>query len=49
MWTLFFLIFISIILGIVAWLFFLWYIKSGQYEDIERPKHRMLDDDDEKS
>lgn len=48
MWTLFFLIFLSIVLGVGAWLFFLWSVKSGQYDDVEGPKYRMLDDDDEK-
>ena len=49
MWTLSFLIIISLALGLGAWLFFLWSVKSGQYDDVERPKHRMLDDDDEKA
>lgn len=48
MWTIFLLIFLAIVLGIAAWLFFLWTVKTGQYDDAERPKHRMLDDDDEK-
>ena len=41
------LIILSLTLGIAAWLFFLWSVKSGQYEDVEGPKHRMLEDDDE--
>jgi len=48
MWTLFFLIFLGLCLGIAAWLFFLWAVKSGQYEDPERPKFRMLEDEEEK-
>lgn len=48
MWTIGFLIFLSIILGIGAWLFFIWSVKSSQYDDVEGPKHRMLDDDDKK-
>ena len=47
MWTIGFLIFLSIILGVGAWLFFVWSLKSGQYDDPEGPKHRMLEDDDE--
>jgi len=47
MWTLGFLIFLSIILGIGSWLFFLWAVKSGQYDDPEGPKYRMLEDDDD--
>ena len=43
-----FLIALSLALGVAAWLFFMWSVKSGQYEDPEGPKYRMLDDDDEK-
>ncbi|MBA4373112.1 MAG: cbb3-type cytochrome oxidase assembly protein CcoS [Thermodesulfovibrio sp.] len=48
MWTIGFLIFLSIILGIGAWLFFVWSVKSGQYDDPEGPKYRMLEDEDDK-
>ena len=41
-----FLIVLSLALGVVAWLFFVWTVKSGQYDDPEGPKYRMLDDDD---
>lgn len=41
-----FLIAISLGLGIAAWLAFLWTVRSGQYDDPEGPKYRMLDDDD---
>ena len=34
-------------LGIAAWLVFIWSVKKGEYDDIERPKYRMLDDDDD--
>lgn len=44
-----FLIAISLALGIAAWLGFLWAVRSGQYDDPEGPKYRMLDDDDEPS
>jgi cbb3-type cytochrome oxidase maturation protein len=43
------LIFLSLALGVGAWLFFLWTVKSGQYEDPEGPKYRMLEDDEEAS
>jgi cbb3-type cytochrome oxidase maturation protein len=42
------LIAISIALGVLAWLAFLWSVRSGQYDDPEGPKYRMLDDDDER-
>ena len=41
------LILASLALGFAAWLLFLWAVKSDQFDDVERPKHRMLDDDDE--
>ncbi len=41
------LILISLCAGLAAWFLFLWAVKSGQFDDIERPKYRMLDDDDE--
>ncbi len=47
MWTLAFLIFLSLVLGVGAWLFFLWAVKSGQYDDPEGPKYRMLEDDED--
>ena len=49
MWTLTFLIFLSLVLGIGAWLFFIWSVKSGQYDDVEGPKYRMLDNDEEEA
>ncbi len=42
-----FLIALSLALGVAAWLFFMWSVKSGQYEDPEGPKYRMLHDDDD--
>jgi cbb3-type cytochrome oxidase maturation protein len=41
------LIVVSLLLGLGAWLFFVWSVKSGQYEDPEGPKYRMLDDDED--
>jgi cbb3-type cytochrome oxidase maturation protein len=40
------LIVLSLALGLAAWFFFLWTVRSGQYEDPEGPKYRMLDDDE---
>lgn len=47
MWTLIILIILSLCAGIGAWLFFVWSVKSGQYDDIEGPKYRMLDDEED--
>jgi cbb3-type cytochrome oxidase maturation protein len=44
-----FLIALSLALGVAAWLFFLWSVRSGQYDDPEGPKYRMLQDDDDPS
>ena len=35
-----------VILGIAVWAF-MWAVRSGQYEDMEGPAHRILMDDDE--
>lgn len=38
-----------ILLGLVSVLVFFWAVKNGQYDDMEGPAHRILDDDDIKS
>ena len=43
----FYLIGIGFFVGIAAWFLFIWAVKSGQFDDPEAPKYRMLDDDDE--
>ncbi|GFO65134.1 cbb3-type cytochrome oxidase assembly protein CcoS [Geomonas paludis] len=43
--SLFALIVLSFFLGCGCWLFFLWGVQKGEFTDMERPKHRMLDDD----
>ena len=45
--TTFYLIGIGMFVGIAAWFLFIWAVKSGQFDDPEAPKYRMLDDDDE--
>jgi len=40
------LILLSLALGVGAWLFFVWSVKSGQYDDPEGPKYRMLEEDE---
>ena len=47
MWTMILLIFLTLSAGIAGWILFLWAVKSGQYDDIEGPKYRMLDDDED--
>lgn len=43
----FLLIGISLVLVIVIARFFFWAIKSGQYDDLEAPRHQILMDDDD--
>jgi cbb3-type cytochrome oxidase maturation protein len=45
--SIFFLLGIGLIFGIAAWFLFIWAVRSGQFDDTEAPKYRMLDDDDE--
>jgi cbb3-type cytochrome oxidase maturation protein len=47
MWSMFLLIFLMLCVGFAGWMFFLWAVKSGQYDDIEGPKYRMLEDEEE--
>jgi cbb3-type cytochrome oxidase maturation protein len=40
------LIILSLCIGTGAWLFFVWAVKRGDFDDVEGPKYRMLDDED---
>ena len=46
--SMYLLIFLMLCAGLAAWLLFLWAVKSGQYDDVEGPKYRMLDDEETK-
>lgn len=35
-----------LLVGLIAWLF-IWAIRSGQFDDLEGPAHRILMDDDD--
>ncbi len=39
------LIMLSLFLGTGVWLFFIWAVKKGEFDDPEGPKHRMLEED----
>jgi cbb3-type cytochrome oxidase maturation protein len=43
------LLILSLLLGGGCWLVFVWAVKKGEFDDVERPKHRMLDDDEGKN
>ena len=47
MTILYLLIPLALIILAVAIAFFLWSVKSGQYEDLEGPAYRILMDDDD--
>lgn len=38
---------LSIVLIVIALLIFNWAVKSGQFDDLESPSHKILFDDDE--
>lgn len=40
------LILLSLCVGTGVWLFFIWAVKKGEFDDVEGPKYRMLDDDE---
>jgi cbb3-type cytochrome oxidase maturation protein len=37
-----------LLVGVMAW-FFLWSVRSGQFDDMEGPAHQILMDDDRPS
>lgn len=43
------LIILSLCIGTGAWLFFIWTVKRGDFDDMEGPKYRMLDDEDDET
>lgn len=44
--VLIFLIPVALVLGLLGLIGFLWSLKSGQYDDLEGAKYRILQDDD---
>lgn len=44
--VIYFLLPLSLILGILFLIFFIWSTKTGQYDDLETPAHRMLLEDE---
>ncbi len=45
--SVYFLIFFSLVMGLIFALVFAWAVKSDQFKDVEAPKYEMLKDDDE--
>lgn len=46
MTSLLYLIPIALFLGVVFLVTFVWCVRTGQYEDLEGDRYRILDDDD---
>lgn len=44
---LYLLIPLAVVIMVIAVAAFMWAVKSGQYEDLEGPAHRILMDDDD--
>ena len=40
------LVLLSLCLGTAAWLFFIYVVKRGGFDDVERAKYRMLEEDE---
>lgn len=43
------LILLSLCVGTGVWLIFVWAVKKGEFDDVEAPKYRMLDEDEDES
>ncbi len=44
--SIYFLIFLSLVLGAAFAMLFVWAVKTNQFQDIEEPKYQMLRDED---
>jgi cbb3-type cytochrome oxidase maturation protein len=40
------LIILSLCVGLGVWLVFVWAVKRGEFDDVEGPKYRMLDEEE---
>ena len=47
MWTTWLLVAFALLLAVAAWLVLVWAIRSGQYDNVEDIKYRILEDDDD--
>ncbi|MBF0358181.1 MAG: cbb3-type cytochrome oxidase assembly protein CcoS [Magnetococcales bacterium] len=45
--TVYLLLPIAIILGLIGLALMIWAVRNGQFDDMEGPKHRILYDDDQ--
>jgi cbb3-type cytochrome oxidase maturation protein len=47
MWSTWLLVAFALLLAVAAWLVLVWAIRSGQYDNVEDVKYRILEDDDD--
>ena len=47
MWSTWLLVAFALLLAVAAWLVLVWAIRSGQYDNVEDIKYRILEDDDD--
>ncbi len=45
LWTILALIILMFTVGLAGLFIFFWAVKTGQFDDVERPKRRMMDED----
>jgi len=44
LWTIFLEIGVALLLGLCGWWLYVWAVRSGQFDDLEGPAHRILMD-----
>lgn len=47
MWSTWLLVAFALLVAVAAWLVLVWAIRSGQYDNVEDIKYRILEDDDD--
>lgn len=45
--TIYLLLPVALLLGLVGLILMIWAVRNGQFDDLEGPAHRMLYDDDQ--
>jgi len=44
-WTIFLLFFLCLTMGIGGWLFFIWAVKTDQFENLEETKYKIIEEE----
>ena len=45
LWTIFLHFFLCLALGFGGWLFFIWAVKTDQFENLEETKYRIIEEE----